>query len=55
MEPKQVHPLQTPRIYHVKLASATLFDANAPARLDAYATVRKFPAPPPAKPSLRDR
>jgi hypothetical protein len=38
----QVHPVQTPRVYHVKLASQTLFDANAPAQLDAYATVRKF-------------
>lgn len=55
VEIPKVHPVQTPRIYHVKLASATLFDANAPAQLDAYATVRKFPAPPPAKPSLRDR
>jgi mono/diheme cytochrome c family protein len=39
----QVHPVQTARVYHVKLASQTLFDANAPAQLDAYATVRKFP------------
>jgi hypothetical protein len=40
----QVHPVQTPRIYHEKLSSQTLFDANAPAQLDAYATVRRFPA-----------
>jgi mono/diheme cytochrome c family protein len=40
----QVHPVQTARVYHVKLASQTLFDANAPAQLDAYATVRRFPA-----------
>lgn len=39
----KVHPVQTARVYHVKVASATLFDANAPAQLDAYATVRKFP------------
>ena len=39
----QVHPVQTPRVYHVKLASQTLFDTNAPAQLDAYATVRRFP------------
>jgi mono/diheme cytochrome c family protein/glucose/arabinose dehydrogenase len=51
VEIPKVHPVQTPRIYHVKLASATLFDVNAPAQLDAYATVRKFPAPPPPKPS----
>lgn len=51
VEIPKVHPVQTPRIYHVKLASATLFDANAPAQMDAYATVRKFPAPPPPKPS----
>jgi len=39
----KVHPVQTARVYHVKLASQTLFDANAPAQLDAYATVRRFP------------
>jgi hypothetical protein len=43
IEIPQVHPVQTARVYHVKLASQTLFDANAPAQLDAYATVRKFP------------
>jgi hypothetical protein len=41
----QVHPVQTARVYHVKLASQTLFDANAPAQMDAYATVRRFPDP----------
>lgn len=51
VEIPKVHPVQTPRIYHVKLASATLFDENAPAQLDAYATVRKFLAPPPPKPA----
>lgn len=39
----KVHPVQTARVYHVKLAAQTLFDANAPAQLDAYATVRHFP------------
>jgi hypothetical protein len=43
LEQKQVHPRQTGRIYHVKLASATLFDANAPAELNAYYTLHKFP------------
>ncbi|HTU66508.1 MAG TPA: c-type cytochrome [Steroidobacteraceae bacterium] len=39
----QAHPVQTARVYHVKLASQTLFDVNAPGQLDAYATVRRFP------------
>jgi hypothetical protein len=39
----KVHPVQTARVYHLKLASQTLFDANAPAQLEAYATVRRFP------------
>ena len=43
IEIPQVHPVQTARVYHLKLAAQTLFDANAPAQLDAYATVRKFP------------
>jgi mono/diheme cytochrome c family protein len=38
-----VHPHQTARIYHAKLASQTLFDANAPAQLDAYYTLARFP------------
>jgi mono/diheme cytochrome c family protein len=42
IEQKQVHPRQTARIYHVKLASPTLFDANAPAELNAYYTLYKF-------------
>jgi glucose/arabinose dehydrogenase len=45
----QVHPVQTARVYHLKLASATLFDANAPAQMDAYATVRQFPKPVPGR------
>jgi hypothetical protein len=40
----RVHPQQTARIYHAKLASQTLFDANAPAQLDAYYTLNRFPA-----------
>ncbi|MEJ0085547.1 MAG: hypothetical protein WDO72_07690 [Pseudomonadota bacterium] len=40
----QIHPRQTPRIYHARLAAQTLFDANAPAQLDAYYTLARFPA-----------
>ncbi|MEO8017123.1 MAG: c-type cytochrome [Pseudomonadota bacterium] len=43
-EQKQVHPRQTAREYHAKLAAQTLFDANAPAELNAYYTLYKFPA-----------
>jgi mono/diheme cytochrome c family protein len=43
-EQKTVHPRQIARVYHVKLASQTLFDANAPAELNAYYSLRKFPA-----------
>ena len=43
-EQKNVHPRQIARVYHVKLASQTLFDANAPAELNAYYTLRLFPA-----------
>jgi hypothetical protein len=43
IEQKTVHPRQTGRIYHLKLASATLFDANAPAELNAYYTLHAFP------------
>ena len=43
-EQKTVHPRQTGRIYHLKLASATLFDANAPAEMNAYYTLHAFPA-----------
>jgi hypothetical protein len=31
-------------VYHAKLASQTLFDANASAELNAYYTLYKFPA-----------
>ena len=41
---RRVHPRQTARIYHAKLAAQTLFDANAPAQLDAYYTLQQFPA-----------
>jgi hypothetical protein len=46
LEQKKVHPQQTPRIYHARLVSATLFDADAPAQLDAYYTLRVFPKKP---------
>jgi hypothetical protein len=39
----QVHPHQTARIYHVRVNSQTLFDALAPAKLEAYYTLRRFP------------
>ena len=41
-EQPRVHPLQTPRVYHAKLASQTLFDSNAPAQLEAYYSLRRF-------------
>jgi hypothetical protein len=44
IEQKQVHPRQTARVYHAKLASQTLFDANAPTELNAYYTLHVFPA-----------
>jgi hypothetical protein len=43
-EQKKVHPRQTARVYHAKLAAQTLFDANAPAELNAYYTLYQFPA-----------
>jgi mono/diheme cytochrome c family protein len=39
-----VHPRQTARVYHARLAAATLFDANAPAEMHAYYTLYAFPA-----------
>jgi hypothetical protein len=39
----QVHPQQTGRVYHAKLAAKTLFEANAPEQLDAYYTLHRFP------------
>jgi hypothetical protein len=44
IEQKKVHPRQIARVYHVKLASQTLFDANAPAELNAYYTLWQFPS-----------
>ncbi len=38
-----VHPRQTARVYHVRLASAALFDANAPAEMNAYYSLYAFP------------
>jgi hypothetical protein len=38
-----LHPRQIARVYHVKLASGTLFDANAPAELHAYYSLYAFP------------
>lgn len=43
-EQPKVHPHQTARIYHLKLASRTLFDAAAPQQLDAYYTLKRFAA-----------
>jgi hypothetical protein len=45
LEQPQVHPHQTARIYHVRLSSQTLFDADAPAELNAYYTLTRFPKP----------
>jgi hypothetical protein len=36
------HPRQTARVYHLKLASGTLFDANAPKEMHAYYTLYGF-------------
>ncbi|MFL6619990.1 MAG: hypothetical protein ACJ8MH_15410 [Povalibacter sp.] len=44
LEQKKVHPQQTPRVYHAKLGAQTLFQSNAPAQLNAYYTLRNFPA-----------
>jgi mono/diheme cytochrome c family protein len=40
----RVHPHQTPRIYHFKLASQTLFEGAAPAEMHAYYTLKRFAA-----------
>lgn len=40
----KVHPQQTGRVYHAKLATPTLFDTTAPEQLDAYYTLHRFPA-----------
>jgi hypothetical protein len=44
IERKKVHPRQTGRIYHLRLSSGTLFDANAPTEMNAYYTLHQFPA-----------
>jgi hypothetical protein len=41
-EQTQVHPRQTARVYHLKLAAQTLFDSDAPAQLEAYYSLRRF-------------
>jgi mono/diheme cytochrome c family protein/glucose/arabinose dehydrogenase len=43
-EQPRVHPQQTARIYHLRMASGTLFDAAAPQQLDAYYTLKRFPS-----------
>jgi mono/diheme cytochrome c family protein len=45
LEQPKVHPHQTARIYHLRLASRTLFDVPAPQQLDAYYTLKRFAAP----------
>jgi mono/diheme cytochrome c family protein len=40
----KVHPRQTARVYHFKMASGTLFDASAPKDMHAYYTLYAFPA-----------
>jgi hypothetical protein len=42
LEQPQAHPRQTARVYHVKIASQTFFDAAAPAHLDAWYTLKRF-------------
>jgi hypothetical protein len=49
LEQPQVHQNQTARVYHVRLRSQTLFDAAAPATMDAYYTLRRFPAAAPSR------
>ena len=44
LEQREVHPQQTARVYHARLKSQGLFEANAPDYLDAYYTLRTFPA-----------
>jgi hypothetical protein len=43
LEQKNVHPQQTPRVYHAKLNARAMFETNAPDQLDAYYTLRAFP------------
>jgi cytochrome c553 len=44
LEQKKVHPQQTARVYHARLKAQTLFETDAPEHLDAYYTLRAFPA-----------
>jgi hypothetical protein len=44
LDQPRVHPQQTARVYHVRLASGALFDANAPAEMNAYYSLYRFPA-----------
>ena len=44
LEPRKVHPQQIGRVYRAQLAAKHLFVADAPAQLDAYYTLHKFPA-----------
>jgi hypothetical protein len=44
LEQKTVHPQQTARVYHARLEARMLFETNAPDHLDAYYTLRAFPA-----------
>jgi hypothetical protein len=43
VEQKRVHPLQTARVYHVALSAQKLFEENAPEKLNAYYTLKRFP------------
>ncbi|WP_049630759.1 cytochrome c [Cellvibrio sp. pealriver] len=40
---KQVHPQQTARVYHAQVKTQTLFEKNAPEKMDAYYTLYQFP------------
>ncbi|HET9473539.1 MAG TPA: hypothetical protein VFO82_06575, partial [Steroidobacteraceae bacterium] len=43
-----VHPRQTARVYHLKIAAQTLFEGAAPRELNAYYTLKQFPAEKPS-------
>ena len=42
----KVHPRQTARVYHAKLAAQTLFDANAPAQIERVLHAERDDSPP---------
>lgn len=44
LEQAKIHPQQTARVYHTQLKTKTLFNKNAPEKMDAYYTLYKFPA-----------